>query len=151
MHFRKRFCEKISECVRKTCLHRKDFQMHAHGFKNGMQIRIAHNTEESVPFQKEPVTQMRHIQRYSFIHKDYIRFDASKIIQASAAMHEKQEPCLVQNEIEVELIKMNRQYMQQPNSCSLHAKSMIMKVLDVACMINDIKLSSLGDLTCKMV
>ena len=93
-------------------------------------------------------TQIRHIQRHSFIHKGYIRYDASKIIQTCAQTYEKQEPCTIQNEIELELIQDNPIYSKSPKSAQLHAESMICKAVDVACIVKNVKKSDLHDLTC---
>ena len=152
---RKRFLpNSMTEYISKTCLQRKDFQIHAQVLHEGIQIRIAHNKEEDIQNskkEKQDITQIRHIQRHSFIHKNYIRFDASKIIQTSQALYDKQEPCAIQNEIELELINLNPLYMQTSKPLEVHAESMICKILDIACMIHGVKTADLDDLSCKPV
>lgn len=150
-NFRKRLSSKGNECITKTCITRKDFQMHAHYLKDGLQIRITHNKEDKCNSKKDTITQIRHIHRHSFVHKGYIRYDASKIIQTSAALYEKQEPCVIQNEIELELVKENPSYSHSTKSLDLHADSMICKIIDLACMINNVKNEDLTDLSCTSV
>ena len=107
--------------------------------EEGFVVRICHASEEvqrSRP--KREVIGLRHIERYSFVYKDYIRYDISRSVHVDSTLYTQQEPSTLANEVEIELIGKNTAYNKAPVASKLYALSLLMKVRDVICMINGV-------------
>lgn len=107
--------------------------------EEGFVVKICHASEEvqrSRP--KREIIGLRHIERYSFVYKDYIRYDISRSVHVDSTLYTQQEPSTIANEVEIELIGKNTAYDKAPVASKLYALSLLMKVRDVICMINDI-------------
>lgn len=129
--FRLRQTKSSQKHEEKQVLYTKDYTIDL--IDNDVQFRISHGREISKTLDNPgKMTGIRHVQRYSFVHKNYIQFDLSKTV-CTSDNRGKCEAAKVTNEIEVELIGKHDPIEAQPEQKNtLYAKSIMCKVLDVA-------------------
>ena len=74
---------------------------------------------------------IRSVTRRSYVHKEYVNFDISKVIQIEKTKYEQGTKAVVQNEIEIELSGRNRDYDKHNDKNALYADSLLLKLLDI--------------------
>ena len=118
----------VSKTVQRSCTLVATADWHDDPFV----MRIASSTEAPARQKsKKDVHAIRSVQRLSFVHKDYIRFDVSKVVQTAEKDYTRQMPSVCLNEVEIELIGRNAAYDSAPDAAQLYAESMLMKGADI--------------------
>ena len=118
----------VSKTVRKSCTLVATADWHEDPFV----MRIASSAETRArPKNKKDVQAIRSVQRFSFVHKGYIRFDVSKVVQTLERDYNRQTPCTCLNEVEIELVGRNAACESAPDAAHLYAESMLMKIVDM--------------------
>ena len=83
---------------------------------------------------------IRSVTRRSYVHKEYVNFDISKVIQIEKTKYEQGTKAVVQNEIEIELSGINHDYDKHRDKNALYADSLLLKLLDIIyCISNSSK------------
>ena len=106
----------------------------------GLLVRAAYSAEKTKPSKdtlkmRRQINAVRHIERHTYTHKNYIRFDLSKVVHVTSTQFTRQEQCTCQNEIEIELTGLNVQYEKSADPAMLYAQSMLMKAKDIMIMM----------------
>ena len=105
--------------------------------EEGFVVKACHSSEETQRARhKREIAGMRFIERYSFTHKGYIRFDISKSVNVESAAYTQQSDIAATCHVEVELCGSHAPYESTRHPSKLYALSMLMKINDMICVLN---------------
>ena len=105
----------------------------------GFVIKACHANEEPQRARaKRDILGMRCIERYSFTHKNYIRFDISKSVHIDSVAYMQQAEITPTCQVEIELVGLHAPYENTKHPPLLYASSLLMKANDMICVINGV-------------
>lgn len=131
IHDKCRFTRGATSAVSKQLIHKHKYTLHSKGCGDGIRFSLSHSKERLTKKPEGVPSVLRSVSRRSFVHKNYINFDISKVVQVKRCDYDQGNPASIRNEVEIELSGKNEAYDTNTRCIELYADSLIMKLMDI--------------------